>query len=395
MNKSEEFVYNLCQRSFFRLWSYPNPRKKDSHKELCDIIVVCGNNVLLISVKEILIKESGDYSVDLNRWIRKAVDASVSQLYGADRILKTMTDVIASGGEKAIELPDITVRNIYRIAIALGDREKYPLKSGDFGSGLVHVFDEIAWFIIINELDTIKDFTDYLHAKEALLENMKILFSGEEDLLAYYLSHDCKFDLPIKDGLKGNLFIEEGIWKEFSDSDEYKEYRKELEPSYAWDRIINILLSDYFSGRFIEPIGLKELDIVLRLMALEGRGNRLYLSEGLLDYFKKTDRIRSRVLNSPSGIIYVVLATERWLDRELRRAELLLRCMVIRTKVDSPEIIGLATEKIDRKKSYSIDIAYLNLPVITDELLAKIQKGQKELNLFDRNIDKTRKDNKL
>jgi len=395
MNKSEEFVYNLCQKSFFRLWSYPNPRKKDSHKELCDVLVVCGNNVLLISVKEISIRESGDYKTDCDRWMRKAIDASVSQLYGADRILKTMTDVITSEGEEAIELPNITERKLYRIAIALGNKEKYPLKSGDFGSGLVHVFDEIAWFIIVNELDTIRDFTDYMHAKESLIENVRIIFSGEEDLLAYYLSHDCKFGLPVKDGLKGNVFIEEGIWKEFSDDDKYIKYKQELEPSYAWDRIINILITDYFSGRYTEPIELKELDIVLRLMALEGRGNRLYLSEDLLDFFKKTDRIRSRVLKSLSGIVYVLLATERTIAREHRRAELLLRCMVMRTEVDSHEIVGLATEKINGEQGFSIDIAYLNIPTITDELLAKIKEGQNRFNLFDRNVDKNRKYYKL
>ena len=83
VNKTEEFVLGTCQRSFLALWCYNNPRGKDG-KELCDILVICDPHVIIISVKEVLLKE-GKNAVEYKRWERKAVDASVKQLYGAQR----------------------------------------------------------------------------------------------------------------------------------------------------------------------------------------------------------------------------------------------------------------------------------------------------------------------
>jgi hypothetical protein len=51
MNKAELLVYRLCRKSFLSLWSYMNPRRKPSGKELCDVIVVCEPDVLIVSVK--------------------------------------------------------------------------------------------------------------------------------------------------------------------------------------------------------------------------------------------------------------------------------------------------------------------------------------------------------
>ena len=49
---SEALVQQLCNESFFRLWSIANPMF-DSSRELCDVIVVFGDNILLWSVKDI------------------------------------------------------------------------------------------------------------------------------------------------------------------------------------------------------------------------------------------------------------------------------------------------------------------------------------------------------
>lgn len=76
---SEALVAELCQRSFLSLWSTANPLGRQA-KELCDAIVVCGRDVVLFSVKEIALKETGEVEVDWDRWRRKAVDASAKQL---------------------------------------------------------------------------------------------------------------------------------------------------------------------------------------------------------------------------------------------------------------------------------------------------------------------------
>ena len=53
----------------------------------------------------------------------------------------------------------------------------------------VHVFDSHNLPIILGELDTVKDFSDYLDAKvRAIASLQSLLYCGEEDLLAHYLA---------------------------------------------------------------------------------------------------------------------------------------------------------------------------------------------------------------
>jgi hypothetical protein len=41
---TERLLAELCERSFLRLWSYPNPYK-DHGKEICDLLAVFGDHV--------------------------------------------------------------------------------------------------------------------------------------------------------------------------------------------------------------------------------------------------------------------------------------------------------------------------------------------------------------
>jgi hypothetical protein len=59
MNEAELLVYRLCRKSFLSLWSYMNPRQKPSGKELCDVIVVCQPDILIVSVKHASLPKMG------------------------------------------------------------------------------------------------------------------------------------------------------------------------------------------------------------------------------------------------------------------------------------------------------------------------------------------------
>src|SRR5450759_4809528 len=80
VNSSEQFVYDICRKSFLSLWTYVNPQGKTSGKELCDALVVCDPHVVVISVKQVELKKSNNTSVNLDRWERKAVAASIKQI---------------------------------------------------------------------------------------------------------------------------------------------------------------------------------------------------------------------------------------------------------------------------------------------------------------------------
>lgn len=71
---------------------------------------LCGDDVVLISVKEIALKSTGDASIDWDRWRRKAIDESVKQLYGAERSLKAANRVIRAEGSVGLALPDAVTR---------------------------------------------------------------------------------------------------------------------------------------------------------------------------------------------------------------------------------------------------------------------------------------------
>jgi hypothetical protein len=77
-NESEQLVYDICRKSFLSLWSYANPLGKNS-KELCDTLIVCDPDIIIISVKDVRITDSDDISIDWKRWRKRAIDDSANR----------------------------------------------------------------------------------------------------------------------------------------------------------------------------------------------------------------------------------------------------------------------------------------------------------------------------
>ena len=119
MNRSEEYVYQLCNHSFLSLWSYVSPQGKEG-RELCDVLIVCDPDIVIISVKEITLKRTGDLNANLLRWQKSAIDKSCKQIYGAERWICTAKHVIRQDGKPGIDFPEPKNRRIHRIAVALG-----------------------------------------------------------------------------------------------------------------------------------------------------------------------------------------------------------------------------------------------------------------------------------
>ncbi len=361
MNKSEEIVYKVCKKSFLSLWSYANPIIEDN-KELCDILVVCDPDIIIFSVKEIEYKlEKGD-STGWDRWIRKAIEKSSNQIYGAERWLATAENVIRCDGQLGISIPSRDKCKIHRIAVAFGGQDKVPLVYGDFGKGFVHVFDETSFDILLSELNTVVDFVGYLITKESMLASgITLISSGaEEDLLAFYLHNSKK--LP-----SGNetIAIDHTLWKAFIEKEEYKKKREEDRASYCWDAIIEKIAEDALGGNLEFGSSLNEAEIALRIMAREDRFCRRIIGKAFSEfYFFGANKIRSRWFVSPSSIVYVFLARPHGTDRNLRKAELGLRCFVARG-INSAcrTVVGIATEEYKKGKGYSFDLYLLDLPI--------------------------------
>ena len=176
MTKSEEWAYNLCRDSFFLLFSFVNPIGKKG-KELCDVIIICGKDIVLISVKEININLTDNYCVDYNRWNTRAIEDTVKQLNGAERFLKAVSSFKLKGSAEEIELP--TEKNFYKIALVIGGKGKFPIPESIQNNGYVNIMDEVSFHSIILELDTITDFISYLREKQIKLSNVHFTGNGE------------------------------------------------------------------------------------------------------------------------------------------------------------------------------------------------------------------------
>ena len=98
---AERYLSRLCDRTFLSLWSYPNvfrdqgrtcaarPDAKGDGKELCDLLVVFDNHVIVFSDKNCTFSNSGDIQVDWGRWYKKAIQGAARQIAGAVCVFRT------------------------------------------------------------------------------------------------------------------------------------------------------------------------------------------------------------------------------------------------------------------------------------------------------------------
>jgi len=378
-NQSEQFVYNITHRSFLSLWSYANPGKEHGGKELCDILTVFGSNVAIFSVKESKLLSTSP--IDIERWMRRAIESSAKQIYGAERSIRSATHIVRSDGSQGLALPSPSEIQVHRIAVSLGSHGKAPIASRDYGKGFVHVFDEDAFLSIMGELDTASDFFEYLSKKLMFLDNSfsVLLEGGEEDLLATYLANDRHFPTAT-----GFISIGAGIWDDFRKHPEYVAKKEADRSSAIWDGLIEYVAAHALAGTLEFGSTLSSTELALRQMAAENRYQRRLLGQAFDNFLQQSaKRVRSRLVISESGVIYVFLAKPLDTTREDRARELLARCFVARGKFrDHTTIVGIATEEYVPNQGFSLDLIYVSKPEWTDGDQRAFDEFQSQLSYF-------------
>ena len=377
MTESEKFVYSLSQVAFLDLWSHPNPIGKKKDKELCDVLAVCGNQIIVISVKHIEVPRKGDPELEDQRWLRRAIDDSVKQLYGAERILKLKDKIQLKDSDIFIELPDKKARVIHRIAVAVGRGKRHSLKFGDFGKGFVHVFDEESIHSVLTELDTITDFLTYLEAKERLIiSGTYPVYSTENYLLSWYILSNKSFE-EIEN--KDVMIFGDDLWEGMKSDEMYIRLKESQKISYFWDEIIETFTQDHLNNELLIPIERNTLDKSIRLMAMESRFGRQVLSEIILDFIGYETEItaESRIMISHTNpnVIYVLLLREpNSNNREQKVHELMLRCHAAREVLGRGDyVIGLGIGEF-KSRGYSYDMCSIDTR-IWNESDQKFAKG--------------------
>ena len=117
VTRTEEFLSLLCDRSFLKLWSYPN-LFKDDQKELCDLLVFFESNILVFFDRERFLpcEDDEDQAIEWARWKRKVIDSQISTANGAERYIKENRKIFLDAGlTKPFPIPiDSSSAKIYK-----------------------------------------------------------------------------------------------------------------------------------------------------------------------------------------------------------------------------------------------------------------------------------------
>ncbi len=410
---SERYLAKLCNRSFLRLWSYSGVSRDQAigsgnpqGKEICDLLVLFGDHVIIFSDKDCAFPNNVNVQVAWRRWASKAIFASAKQLYGAERWFKERPDRLFTDLSCRTPLPlrlPLSDRAIFhRIVVAhgaldacrsyfgggrgslvlnsklSGEAEHYqnPFQVGHVNraKGFVHVLDEANLALVLQNLDTIADFTAYLTRKEALLSgSVSVTAAGEEELLATYLTKLNKsneHDFVVPEQVTAVAY-DEGHWSSYEN---HKQKRWQVEAnkvSYIWDEIIEKFTHHTLTGthRTTTQTSIAEQELLYRWLARESRTRRRILAKGLMGLVVGTppDTKATRIIvpSFPEDPYYIFLVLPRHPQvsdeeyREVRENLLAAYCTVLKLKFsDAEDIVGLATESGFSPENRSEDLLY-------------------------------------
>jgi hypothetical protein len=352
---TERYLARLADRSFLNLWSYPNvfidkrAGGKGDGKELCDLLVVCGDHVLIFSDKAVAWPETDDVKLAWRRWYKRAVHKSVDQIRGAQRWISQFPERLfidrACTMRLPIALPPADRMKVHGIVVANGaaaacrghfdggsgslmiapaikgeahyadgDVEPFAIGDVDPSGPFVHVFDETTLDVVLGELDTVLDLTKYLAKKEAFIRSGRLISAaGEEELVAQYMvcmSGQGEHDFTKPDGSTWghgeHVSYGSGFYAELTSNPQYLAKKAADKVSYAWDRLITLFTDNMLAGTTLVPqqqaADIASQEIPVRHMALLPRFLRRTYGQFLVDALKegqKADKFMRFFLPGP------------------------------------------------------------------------------------------------
>lgn len=431
VTKTERLLSDFCERSFLKLWSYPNPYKDDGH-ELCDRIAVFDNTIFIFFDRESVLPETSekDPRVLWNRWKRNVIDRQLSTAHGAVRYIRSGRSIfldakcekpfpipfdrdeaishkiiVAHGAKEACERS--SVQNVYgSLAITYTDSDggaTEPFHVEIDRRNPVHVLDSHNMPIILRELDTVRDFKAYLDEKIRATTTFDYLsYCGEEDLLAHYL---LNFDAEEKRhviGPKGTrqvagVMIGEGEWHDFVQTDLYKNTKNEDRVSYFWDELIQRTCQNSVDGTLGGNSDIARGASAIYEMVKEPRFMRRALSEKMLaavQRFPDTGPFTRQVTFLPSfepnvGYVFLQLrAPEEFSTapdfREKRQTLLETACGAAKNKFPNlVKVIGIGVEAPKFSNgSVAEDFILMSCETWSDGTKAHYEERNRDWNFF-------------
>ena len=420
LTSTEQFLSRLCDRTFLKLWSYPNPFREPG-KELCDLIAVFENHVFLFFDRELktFAGEIEDFNLAWERWKKEAVTKQIKSAKKARNHVLRNRDQIYLDATCTIPFPvrlpadDLT---IHIIIVAHGASAACKEYSPDNVSGSlaviysddrrelpfpqpflvelqrtdpVHLFDSHTVEIMLGELDTFYDFTTYIIAKEAAITKYDyIVYAGEEDLLAhYYHNFDERVNLHFigtQDNSFNGILIPEGGWQAFIASEPYQRKKSADRDSYLWDELLQRTSQNALDGTLLGDGRVFDSQSAIFEMAKEPRFVRREFAKVMLRAIANFPDSEERVLFSrclsfmPSfykttGYVFLQLRYKGNEDydtyyRPKRRALLEIACGVAKNKFPHlSKIVGISIDAPKFTRTNSEDFALLKCDTWPEE----------------------------
>ncbi len=364
--KAEEIVHELAIKTFLTDWCFLNPKLPNGN-ELCDLLVIFDDTAIIWQIKDLKLGRDGKYK-------KAEVDKNLRQLSGARRQLFNLnTPIKLENSRRAIEKFDPkSIKKIYLNSVLLGEGEEAFSFVEEIKNHTVHVFTKEFLPIILNELNTVSDFVEYLEKKEVFFKKNDFLMviGGEQELLAVYVMNDRSFSRFDK---SDHVLITEGSWEHLQNKSEYKAKKKADRISYGWDSMIDRA----------HDTPSEEYERVARELARPNRFERRYLSKAFLDAHIRAHKDNThnlfRRITLGEGITYCFLFQD---DLDQRKAMLAAICWIGRGKYpQNKKVLGIATEmKIRPISSYAFCL--LDMPTWTRENQENTERLQKETGIF-------------
>lgn len=309
-NIGEDFVNRIAYKSFLEYWCYPSPKDEDGDKkEICDLLILFNDSLVIISVKNYEFKDF--YS----RYFRRTIDKAVKQIYGAERkLFKSNRDILIKHPKRRKErFPKEKIKNIHRVIINLGEGVRfYPFNKETKDEKFITLFDKKAFETLVQELDTIPDFLEYLSKREKLfadksvtilpgeeddfpvdtthqffeysqqqfdpIEKQGILISGtEHDLLAHYLKNKRTFPEYLESKEYNKTYIQlDGNWEDFNKRKQVIQKRDLDKNSYFLDELVK--------REVLTNNSEKSIELATAIMSFN-RFDRRVISNNFLQFF--------------------------------------------------------------------------------------------------------------
>lgn len=404
---TEQLLKNLGERSFLRFWSHANPYMTPT-RELCDLLVVCGDYVIIFSDKSIDFQFHSDEQVAWRRWFREAIDKSARQLNGTVRRLFELQTPIYKDRlctvPLGIPIPSPEKARVYRVAVVsrstevddatppqpflaidgalVGDQHvedrATPFKLGDVSPAaeFVHVMDIAGLRAVLSDLDTITDFARYLDAREAFIRGQAGNSAASEwCMLTRFLFSftDAGEPLPLDSANPGYTQLSNAEWQAESTKAAFEARKRANHDSYLWDWLVDRQadMVERQSFEFSTYNSVQDAERVVRYLALEPRLNRRLLGKAWKEAWSievrgknvNTRTVTHSAEDTPTYVFLTLKHPDGMVHGQycnLRREW--LKKMVLASLIDFPTskmIIGIASELGQPPASY--DLLHFNV----------------------------------